>query len=823
MIKKGFSYAMQNLFFPFEENAPESAVEQKYIYPLLSGREYLEIRPSLIHPQAKIDGIFIGKGSEKKRYAPDHLVYASGYPVLVCEAKKPSVDVRVGFREAQLYAHQINSRYPADINPLKHVMATNGRDIVVGSWNSDQLQFSASCGDITPESQSIKELRSLVGSDALQTYAANFIKQLMPDGWELPSSKLGLNRVSMAKTGHNSLFPLLEPILRSYFDPRNKEYEDIIVEKAYVSTEERTKYEGTFESFLRERVIPTNDLRGLEINTTKHGMEKITDKLLELDKKDFGYMQLIIGGVGSGKTTFIKRLFKFSLPQSVQQNIIHFRINFNQADNNLENASDWMCNQLISDVRQKFSSILDLSNEDTLKKVFSNQISDRAGAYKFLRKSSEAEYYKRLGEDLLEWMDTPQVFAQALCQYLRRYLGKTVVVIFDNVDRRERAAQLAIFQTGHWFMNHTKTVCMMTVRDETYEIYRNQKPFDAFMKANNFYIKPPRFVDMVKKRLDLALSDRKFDESKRTSIELPGLGKIEFPESALGAFLVAIYYDLFNRRRNATIILEGLAGKNSREALEMFSALLTSAHFPVSEFTSSALSDGKGKIREHALIKSLMRTNYLFFTSNHGFVRNIFYTLTSQGSVNYSIKYEILSFLVQNRSSLGDVRLEGFFTVGHIRSQFSSTGYDDNIIRRAINELIQDELVVTDRYIVDEALDNDPIRVNAAGFIHLKILCKRLEYTASCALVTPVRGAKVAQAIADKWRIIDPRNDISRDKKKSVGDYFLDYLKTTDGIGEFSEAFRNDIEASVAFSGHAIAQSVSETAGSIKEFETKFE
>jgi hypothetical protein len=256
---------------------------------------------------------------------------------------------------------------------------------------------------------------------------------------------LGENRVTLAKAGHNSLYAELEPLLRRYFNPRDKEHEDEIIRHAYVTTEEITKYERSFEDFLRTRVIPASDQAGTEVITNKKASSNFTKKLERLSSKHQPFMQLIIGGVGSGKTSFLKRYFNYIIPDELRARTVFCRINFNSASEDLTDIREWVCRSFIECVKESFSHVVDITTEAGLLSVFSQEIKDRGGAYSFLKKSSLASYHERLGSDMLAWMENSELFAKALARALSGDRGLTIIVAFDNVDRREREAQAQNF------------------------------------------------------------------------------------------------------------------------------------------------------------------------------------------------------------------------------------------------------------------------------------------------------------------------------------------------------------------------------------------
>lgn len=102
-FSKGPGHIQQIITDP-EAFSSESDVEQKFIYPLLVG--ILGFHPEEIKTKAYLAPTTIDKGSGRKLgYYPDYVIYLSGIPSLVIEAKEKNGSVDAGLREALLYAH----------------------------------------------------------------------------------------------------------------------------------------------------------------------------------------------------------------------------------------------------------------------------------------------------------------------------------------------------------------------------------------------------------------------------------------------------------------------------------------------------------------------------------------------------------------------------------------------------------------------------------------------------------------------------------------------------------------------------------------------
>ncbi|MGB8369941.1 MAG: hypothetical protein ACLPYZ_16615 [Limisphaerales bacterium] len=111
MAKKAAGQQM-SLFCSKTDLVTESDVEQKLIYPLLSSTQGLGYFAEEIKTKSYLAPTDLDKGAGRKvGYYPDYAVILSSLPALIVEAKAPSESVEQGFKEAQLYAHEINKRF----------------------------------------------------------------------------------------------------------------------------------------------------------------------------------------------------------------------------------------------------------------------------------------------------------------------------------------------------------------------------------------------------------------------------------------------------------------------------------------------------------------------------------------------------------------------------------------------------------------------------------------------------------------------------------------------------------------------------------------
>jgi hypothetical protein len=239
--------------------------------------------------------------------------------------------------------------------------------------------------------------------------------------------------------------------------------------------------------------------------------------------------------------------------------------------------------------------------------------------------NSERTEYVRRRTDLLDHLSKdPVELGESIARHFGGEMGLGLVIVFDNVDKRSRDQQLEIFEAAQWFKDLTKSLVLINLCDSTFEAHRDEKPLDAFINAINFYIKPPRFAQVVRKRLELVMETLQTEVDPQQEYQLATGLKIKYPATRLGEFLLGIYLSMFDdRSMKVASALEALVAKDVRRALGMFGDNIVSPHIPTAQITGSVLSGGDMRIRENAIIRSLMRGRQKYYNGRSLYIHNI--------------------------------------------------------------------------------------------------------------------------------------------------------------------------------------------------------
>jgi hypothetical protein len=760
--------------------ATEADVELKVITPLLTGRNYLGIPLTAIKGKEYLAPTTLDKKAGKTGgYFPDFSVWELALPVLIVEAKGPEVPVNVGYREASLYARHLNAQFKHGVNPCKFIVACNGHELSYGYWDSNAAR-AVQVADLRVGSRELEALRDFCNYGLLQAHAARSLAQVRLERATEPSSLAGGQALLTSPKPFNTFAAELTPLLRRYFTSTTQNNDPEIFEKAYVGSDNITEYDRVLESLLKDR-ISSRRIVSEELSPSRGSEPKLTKaigsfKSTRADRSTEGELQLITGGVGTGKSLFARR-YKELLQPPEQSKWTHWAfIDFNTAPDPIVSAENWLCQKFV-DSFFKENPGFDPYGGDNLSRIFSQDLQRRKGIYDETRKKiSDVEAEKLRIDDLQKWQADPQRLAFGVCRHFSMERREVIVVVMDNVDRLSLQNQLTAFGLSLWFLDQSKAFVVLQMRDETYERFKDKPPLDTFRTGVVFHIAPPRFLDVVKRRLELSLDYLAQHTPQTLEYSLSNGMRIRYPNTMLGEFLKSIYLELFDRKQNISRVLQGLAGRDIRKALDMFVSILNSGHLTEEQITSTA-KGGAISIPEYRVLKILMRTEYRFFHDKSGFISNVFHSEPEWVQPNNFLVADILFWLCDNRKLKGEIGLEGFFTVERIASELQRRGFVRNDVGDACSWLLTRGLVESDHMNQSEVDFGDCIKVTASGFIHIRILTERFEYLYGVLTVTPIFEKRVAENLAEYLKRENQQGYQGAYQQVRAIEEFLQYLQ----------------------------------------------
>ena len=290
----------------------------------------------------------------KKYYFPDYLIAIRGIPILVVEAKKPDESLEEGYSEARLYAQEVNAKYSHNINVCQYVIACNGRMMWAGYSDQAKPFLCLSYDEFAVENENFNKLIGFCSRDKFLELANKpYVQARGSSRFASPVSVLGGQRVQNGEMTENSFGRTLVFENRAIFDPETETDRTIIVKNAYISSLKREQHIEPIYKEIRRFELPSQK-NSVMISTEKPDelVDKISEKIIQ--NHDAYSLILIIGNVGSGKTTFT-RYFKYVYLADKHPDLSSkcewVFINMNYAPLAKDEVYKWIKNEIIESIK----------------------------------------------------------------------------------------------------------------------------------------------------------------------------------------------------------------------------------------------------------------------------------------------------------------------------------------------------------------------------------------------------------------------------------------------------------------------------------------
>jgi hypothetical protein len=751
---------------PFERAGPpaadlsevrtESDVEQKVLYPFLVHPSFMGIPHEWVRTKEYMEPTDIDKGAGKRYgYIPDYSVWLNGFPLLIGEAKPPDDPIEKALREAQLYASRINNRYPPNVNPIAYVLACNGARFALAAWDSETEVLYAKLEDMRPGTDILAAYKNILDKGEFEKRAAALNVAFQTRRFHRAANILASNQINES-IGVNSFAQDLAPIITEYFGQEVGEEPDEVMDRGYVTSDERTEYGSVLEGYLKDRarVMAEGTFQPLSTGN-RAGPAELTSQVrtYRQDKRTTGRVQLIVGGVGSGKSLFIKRFYRRNLPNlpdvanKTMWAFINFNVEFRSPEEIREAVLTGFIDSLCENNNVSFRTLEELED------LFHHEILQwERGPIRLETNKDRLNHERYLFITGLA-NDREKVVSAISRNYIsEKQVG--LVVVFDNVDKRSRDVQLAIFEAAQWFKDLTRALVIVNLRDTTYLAHRDEKPLDAFKNAVNFYIRPPRFSLMIKKRLELALEKIQADEQLGThrSFTLDSGAQVTYESKRLSEFLLSIYASLFDRRvAHVGGVIESLVARDARGALAMFADIIASPHIPTSQIGSLAAGGATSMIDEDRVIRALMRGRFRLFNNKSQYVHDILSSVPKAVRPSNFLYADILEYLIRNRKEKIDFSVEGYASVRTVINRMGQIGYDEQDAFAALSQLVQWQLAQPESLLTEQISLDDPVQAHASAFVHMRWFLKKPEYVIAVSADMNYSSYEIAQEAARVW------------------------------------------------------------------------
>lgn len=752
-------------------NASESDVEQKFIVPLLLQESPDGLGYSETDFRTKVDirKLAIDKGNSKKLYYPDYAIVCDGLPLLIIEAKTPGQDLNEAMREARLYAAEINASYPKGVNPCERIFATDGLSILAGFWDQGNPILELAEDDFDSLSPKFDEFLNFASHSVVRRRAKEILRGIRTTArYFKPVYMLGGRSVANEVIGDNSFGTNVSIEYKYLFNPDSPNDRAAVVKNAYVASKRKQAHVSPIDRLIRT-ALPRKvvDARPIEDSKDPSGL---IDAVASFGRHE-SEICLLIGSVGSGKSTFTDFLRLEALPQSTTNSTEWVNINLNKAPLTRDLIYKWVMSQAIEGIKKLHTSI-DFDDISTIQKIFIRELAIVEKGKASIFEKGSARYKEAIYLEIDRLQQDVSNTLSGIINFLYKYNNKLLVIVLDNCDKRNRDDQLLMFEVASWIKSTFPCMVFLPLRDTTYDQYRNEPPLDTVIKDLIFRIDPPLLDRVIQARLNYALREISNQQGKFSYV-LPNGMRVECARIEVAAYLKSIITSLFQDQLFKRII-SGLAGRNIRKGLEILLDFCKSGHIGVDDILRIRTTNGEYHLPNHVIAKILLKGKRKYYSDLESNIKNLFSAEETDDLPDPFVRIAILQWLKNRWRESGPNRIIGFHQAAGLISDLQAAGHSEHRVVEELNKLISYGCIFCEAQ-TSVLSYNDLISIAPAGQIHLDLL-RNVNYLSAISEDVLFRENQVAKQISDN---ISGRGKFRVDSRATVisnGLLLIDYL-----------------------------------------------
>jgi hypothetical protein len=615
-------------------------------------------------------------------------VLRTGMTAIVLEAKKVGVtfaelpdarriQLKGKFVKGETGAAIIQARDYARKLGVPFAVVTNGNAwVAFPATRVDQVSFEESSAII------FGSLKSALQDDYAEFYDL-LSRQAVING-SLENELLGrienqiedrrLNRfftTSFSKISRHSLFPLIEDAIATAFTEDVVNADPELLEKCYVKTPERVRFDHRIKLHIATRESVTNRA---PIRPLRDGDSAVIKIVSSAAARARPVAVLVLGQVGAGKTTFLEYTKKVGAKDVFVQDAAkpypHWMYVDFRTYLRAQPAIGFLCDEL----KKRINSDTFLSDyERCVRHAYKDETEALFKGPLYLLANDEAERKRRISAMLMADYEATQPYVEKILKYAAE--RAPVFLVIDNVDQHEEEGiQSAIFGDAMALAHKLKLNLICSMREATYVKNKTTAIFDAF-DFDPVSIDPPNVQAVLSKRFFVA---RNLLLGKSASFVAENGANVTVSDLSIVIDLVqtsVLGTELGN-------LIEVLATSDIRNALRMTREFLRSGWTASGKALRVYQATGKYIMPQHEALRAIMIGSQQVYFEEFSVLGNPFDSRLAKSEAQL-LRLYVLAAIVNMSSTRSFRHLDG----EEIREHVREIGFGDAMVRKVLEDL----------------------------------------------------------------------------------------------------------------------------------------
>jgi hypothetical protein len=488
---------------------------------------------------------------------------------------------------------------------------------------------------------------------------------------------LSLVREPGFRLGRNALYEHIEPAVNAALTDEALLNDPEALKLCYVKSSERLKYDS------RLQMVVSDAKTYLGHKTTRVRSRKSQgyfETKITQDIPGRPRFILILGTVGSGKTTFLHYTRKVSAASQIDNKVLWLYVDFKKTTQN-QNSRQFLYEELRSLIEaDKEFELGDWAR--SIMPAYSETINNlERGPLFLLKKSNKAEFDKEIASTVMRERQELVPYVEKIIRHAATTRpGFFVIDNVDQIDSDER--QNEIFSEAQAAAQRMGINIIMSLRESTFLRHRSSPVFDAF-QFDSLYIDPPSVLPVLSRRFTYA---RQVLAGKKADLTLESGIHLKVPD-------ISVFFNIVAQSvlaSDAGFMIEMLSGGDIRRGLSLVREFLSSGHTTADRALSAYIREGKYKFPPHEIFKGAVLGKRTVYREEESSLLNLYDSKLGSESLQL-LRFQILSRLVELAA---DAAFEGI-SVSDITDQLHVVGVPSGLIEGCLKTLLGSRAIRT--------------------------------------------------------------------------------------------------------------------------------
>lgn len=524
-----------------------------------------------------------------------------------------------------------------------------------------------------------------------------------------------------------------------------------VIRNCYVTTRLADQTDKSLEALLQDTGKKLREsAKFIDLRPGQHGKTAFSHRFEEDIYAAKSAAYILTGGVGSGKTTFLRRFADVTDRDFLDKYAVWIHIDFLPIGNVDAAILDtelrsYAYAKIREMLERSFSEEL-LADGSKIRALFRDDISEAKLTMLYGVTEDSPEWNTSVNQLVDRLFHDNERFAFASLRHLRN-LGRRIAIVLDNTDQLGEVFQEKVFLFAQKLSADYSALCVVALREEKFFAAYRRGIFDAF-GDRRFRIGSPDLKHVLRRRLE-------YGRTKFETLEKAGGTDLTAQDfKRIDALLKAVIDSATGHNANIVRMLATVSNGDMRYALDMFREFLSSGNTDIEKIiTIVGRGTGGYTVPFHEFAKSAILGSRRFYRSNVSHIVNLFKQSDAIGS-SHLTSCRILARLSRS-DEVASAHGEGFVEVATLLREYrESFGIADDLVQWA-GELLRRNLIESEPPRAVDVRQADALRITASGAYYWRYLVRAFSYVDLVFVDTPIADITLARRLASLAEMVD--------------------------------------------------------------------